>query len=254
MSNISLNQYGRLLGSRSVIGIAGKLGVGPPPPPISVRHLLDLAGQVILPLAPVGLQPQNGASGISSGTNLFFTDPGDGTPAAALQFEFLLSQNGIVLNSPPLTGDVAIASPLIPPGTKWPFPLPPGQILMKVWGTNKAGRGPASTSTFTVASVPVVKPHISVAYTPPPASAKFNIKGTNFLKNHVVHIRGVNDADPQHPAFADTTSDSSGAIDFTVNIPCQPGTQLSFSANDERPDPGDVTGTLFSNTVTVTAA
>src|SRR5690242_19319694 len=107
MSDISLNQYGRLLGSLTVIGIAGKVGVGPPPPPVSVRHLLDLAGHIILPLAPVGLEPRDGASGVSSGTNLFFVDPGIGTPAAALQFEFVLLQNGIVLNSPPLTGDVA---------------------------------------------------------------------------------------------------------------------------------------------------
>lgn len=41
---ISLIQYARCLGSNTVIGMAQKVGLTPPPPPISVRHLLDLAG------------------------------------------------------------------------------------------------------------------------------------------------------------------------------------------------------------------
>jgi hypothetical protein len=221
--------------------------------------LVDLAERIILPFAPVDLQPPNDASGVSDDPHLFFRDPGAGTPAAAFLFDYLLLQNGVVLNSPPLTVGPEIASPLSPPGVTWFFPLPPGRVTLTVSGKNKAGRGPTSTSTFTVGPPPVQgpklkKPHITVTYTPPPASAKFTIKGSDFTPNHVVHIRGVNSSDLQHPAFADTTSDSSGAINFQAAIPCNQGTQLSFSANDERPDSSDLTGTLFSNTVAVTAS
>lgn len=154
----SLIQYARLLGSNTLLGMAEKVGLTPPPPPISVRNLIDLAGRIILPFAPVDLQPQNGASGLSKDPNLLFRDPGAGTPAQAFQFEFALTQNNILLNSPPLTGGSSVSSPLVPPGVKWGFPLPPGKVTLTVSGRNKAGRGPVSTSTFTVSSPPPPPP------------------------------------------------------------------------------------------------
>jgi hypothetical protein len=41
MTNISLAQYARFLGSNSVLQMAQKVGLTPPPPPISVRNLID---------------------------------------------------------------------------------------------------------------------------------------------------------------------------------------------------------------------
>jgi hypothetical protein len=257
MANISLVEYARFLGSNKVSGMAQKVRlVWPPPPPVSVRNLVDSAGRFILPLAPIDLQPQNGASNVSNNPDLFFRDPGAGTPASAFNFEFEVSQNNVEVGSPPLTGPGNTSSPLTPPGIKWFSPLPPGTLTLTVWGKNRAGSGPASSSTFTVSSPPPPpppqKPNIKVVYHPPAASARFSITGTGFVANHVVHVRGVNLSTLQ-TAYADTTSDSSGAIDMEADIPCAQGTELSFSANDERPDPSDLTGTLWSNTVTVTA-
>ena len=43
MSNISLRQLASFLHSNTVIGMARRVGLTPPPPPISVRHLVNLA-------------------------------------------------------------------------------------------------------------------------------------------------------------------------------------------------------------------
>ena len=40
MANISLNQYALILGANTVIGMAQKVGLNPPPPTISVRNLI----------------------------------------------------------------------------------------------------------------------------------------------------------------------------------------------------------------------
>jgi hypothetical protein len=99
----------------------------------------------------------------------------------------------------------------------------------------------------------VTKPTISVAYDGPAASASFTVTGRDFVPNHSVHIRVVNNFTLQN-GFFDTTSDSSGRINHEINFPCVPGVKLSFSANDERGDRNDLTGTLWSNTVTLTAS
>ena len=156
MADIRLDEYARLLGSNTVIGMAEKVGLTRPPPRISVRNLVDLAAGVILPFAPVDLLPQNGAGGISSSPDLYFRDPGAGTPAAAAQFEFVLTQNGIIVDpGPNFVLGAGTASPLTPPGVKWGFPLPPGEVTLTVSGMTKAGKkGPASSSTFNVGSLP----------------------------------------------------------------------------------------------------
>jgi hypothetical protein len=159
MTDISLIQYARILGSTTVIGMAGKVGLTPPPPPISVRNLVDAAGQIILPLAPVDLRPQNGASGVSNNPDIFFRDPGADTPAAAVQFEFTVTQNNIAIDPKhELSGPRALfthAPKSAPPGMKWISPLPPGEVTLKVSGLNKAGKkGPTSTSTFIVVGTP----------------------------------------------------------------------------------------------------
>ncbi|MGH7869903.1 MAG: hypothetical protein ACREP9_20275, partial [Candidatus Dormibacteraceae bacterium] len=135
MTDISLIQYARLLGSNTVIGMAQKVGLRPPPPPISVRNLINLAGQIILPLAPVDLQPQNGAQGISNNPDLFFRDQGAGTPAAVWEFKFIVTQNNVVVD-PQQTDWAVTTGPVTPPGFKYFVPLPPGTVTLSVRGTN----------------------------------------------------------------------------------------------------------------------
>ena len=163
MTDISLLQYARLLGSNTVIGMAERVGLKPPPPPISVRNLIDLAGRIILPFAPVDLQPQNGARGIRNDPSLFFRDSGAGTRAAAAQFEFSVTQNNVLVDPTKRLTDLATTSNPLPPfGIKWFFPLPPGEVTLTVRAINKAGKGPKSSSIFSVTSSPVPQP-------PPPS-------------------------------------------------------------------------------------
>jgi hypothetical protein len=84
----------------------------------------------------------------------------------------------------------------------------------------------------------------------------FTVKGTGFLANHAVHIRVVSNAAGAPPSglFWNSSSDASGGINFGINLPCLPGIQLYFSANDERPNSQDLTGTLWSNTYPRTCA
>jgi hypothetical protein len=147
MDSIGLVQFARLLGTNSVLGMAQKCGLTPPPPPISVRNLIYLAEHPILPLAPVDLRPQSGTIGVSNNPNLFFRDPGQGTRAAANQFEFDVSQNNVLIGS---AGEADTASPLSLAGITLPFPLPQGVVTLRVRGLNGAGQSPFSTSTFVV--------------------------------------------------------------------------------------------------------
>ncbi len=83
-------------------------------------------------------------------------------------------------------------------------------------------------------------------------SGNFQITGNGFLKSHAVHIRVVNVATFASDFFQ-ATSDSAGNLDQSVPIaPQAPGTKLAFSANDERPDSTDATGTLWSKPFTIT--
>jgi hypothetical protein len=50
----------------------------------------------------------------------------------------------------------------------------------------------------------------------------------------------------------ETSSDENGRINLPWSPPCIPGSILHFSATDGRPNPGDLTGFLWSNTVTAT--
>jgi len=111
------------------------------------------------------------------------------------------------------------------------------------------------TATVTVTSEipPAKSPVISVAYKGPAGQASFTVTGSDFRTNHVVHIRVVNDANLV-TVFFDANSDSTGRISHQINFACAPGTRLSFSANDERDDKNDLTGTLWSNTAKVTVS
>lgn len=95
-------------------------------------------------------------------------------------------------------------------------------------------------------------PNISVSYDR--AGQTFKVSGKDFLPNHIVHVRVVNNADVQALAFFDTTSHNDGAFEnYPISFPINTPQTYSFSANDARSDPSDRTGTLWSNTATITA-
>jgi hypothetical protein len=97
---------------------------------------------------------------------------------------------------------------------------------------------------------PPAKPTISNVVNK--GAGNFEVKGSGFLKSHAVHLRVVNDATFASNSYTGS-SDGSGSLDMMITIPgLSSGTLLDFSANDERPDPSDITGTLWSNTFKIT--
>jgi hypothetical protein len=259
MANISTLPYARLLGANTVIGMAQKVGLSAPPPAISLRNVLTLAGQQILPAAPVDLQPANGATGISNNPYLFFRDPGAGGPGAAFQFEYSLSQNNYLIDpSHSITGDVATGSPLAAPGIRWFSVLPPGQVTLEVASVNKNGKGPTSSSTFTVPAPPAPKPKplvpptISVSNSGSGDGASFVVTGSGFAPNKTVFVRVVDNGDPASVVSFTETSDAKGNLKATIPIACISGLALYFSATDDTPNPADKTGVLWSNTFDTT--
>lgn len=97
---------------------------------------------------------------------------------------------------------------------------------------------------------PPTKPTISNVVNK--GAGNFEVKGSGFLKSHDVHLRVVNDATFASNLYTGN-SDGSGGLDMMITIPgLSSGTTLDFSANDERPDPSDITGTLWSTTFKIT--
>ncbi len=94
---------------------------------------------------------------------------------------------------------------------------------------------------------PPVKPSIAVQSN---GDGSFVVRGSNFLPNTTVHIRVVDAA--LTTVWFNQTSTPQGTIEYPTGKICQLPGQLSFSANDGRNDPQDLTGTLWSNTVTTT--
>jgi hypothetical protein len=83
-----------------------------------------------------------------------------------------------------------------------------------------------------------------------PATNNFTITGAHFLGGRVVHIRVVDDA--LTTRWFSTTANGSGGFALLLRGLCVRPGNLHFSANDGRPNTADVTGTLWSNTVTGT--
>ncbi|MBT2471717.1 hypothetical protein J7E97_28585 [Streptomyces sp. ISL-66] len=106
------------------------------------------------------------------------------------------------------------------------------------------------TAEFYKPPAPPAPPTISVSYDR--TGPTFTVSGQGFLPNHVVHVRVVNNANPA-TVFFDTTANGSGGINFPITFAISPPQTYSFSANDARSNPKDATGTLWSNTVTLTA-
>ncbi len=260
MASVGLIQFASAAGMKSITGLAKTAGVGPPPPPISVRALIRLLG---LPLEPtqLGLFWDNNAAGEIiyrpaddqsvplKNVQFTWSDPGAPVRKATIwQIAIQDESTGQSFASTVVTTLGGFGDSGFKADTAYSWSVVP---------SNGFGQGPSSpVFTFRTAPVPVPPPKppsITVGYTGPPASAQFDIKGTGFTPSHAVRIRGVNDANI-NSAFGDTNSDASGAMELKVTISCPSGTQLSFSATDGRPDGNDVTGTLWSNTVSITAS
>lgn len=104
----------------------------------------------------------------------------------------------------------------------------------------------ADTAASSQPQVPLPPPTISVTS---PKSRTFIVEGSKFLPGSQVAIRVADDKlNPN--LYYNTTATASGSISATLPIPCDPG-KLLFSANDGRRDPKDLTGTLWSNTVSI---
>jgi hypothetical protein len=146
MADIDLADYASLLGSQTVRGMAAKVGLNPPPPPISVRNLVKLAANIIKPLTPTILSPPNGAT-VYRTQKFSFVDPGFNTPTQDGSFHFQVTQNGVVVGPYQYTN---VGNPITPGGVSWGSALPTGTVRLEVWGTNQAGAGPSAFSTFTV--------------------------------------------------------------------------------------------------------
>jgi hypothetical protein len=96
---------------------------------------------------------------------------------------------------------------------------------------------------------PPTRPAISIGTEGAGETAVFVIRGSGFLAGAAVSIRAARIGDGQvHNVFFQTAATAEGKIDARLHIPCITGLQLSFSANDGRPDASDLTGTLWSNT------
>lgn len=208
----------------------------------------------IVPLAPAGLQPGDGWNVNADSVYLSYRDAGIGTTAQGSQSHYSLTdlQNGDGI------GSLSPGSPVIPPGIKQGGLIPGSKYTLKAWWENEVGTGPAASVTFTVlpASAPAppaptppqTKPTISVTSSGAGNSSAFVVTGQGFSASKAVTIRVVDDqlvTDNFHQ-----NSDAAGKLTAKIPLPCRSGFALHFSATDGRSDPSDVTGSLWSNTVT----
>jgi LGFP repeat len=96
---------------------------------------------------------------------------------------------------------------------------------------------------------PTTPVNLSVSSSGKGASSSYAIKGTGFQPNGTVSVRVVDDT--LKTLYFTQRASASGVIDLKQPIPTVSGLPLHFSATDGRPDPRDVTGMLWSNTVTL---
>jgi len=93
-------------------------------------------------------------------------------------------------------------------------------------------------------------PTIGVSATGGGAETIFKVTGSGFVPNVQVTIRGARiDEGQVHQFYWAAMSDGGGNLSFDIPLPCVPGLVISFSANDGRQNPADLTDRLWSNTV-----
>ncbi len=254
MPDISLLEFARFLGSDRTSGMAQKVGLKwPPPPSISVRNLVQLAG---LPSPPTGLSLNYGGGDHppdSQGVPVTqfacnWRDPGVLSPRAAKNFRFsLYTQSGVVVESYLTWAGTFVSPPLILQyGSSYSWDVVPQSQYTDgpgpIWGPSS----PRYTfRTEPKPAPPPTKPSISVSSTGVGAGAVFTITGSGFVPNSTVTIRVVDESLNQR-SFSQSAA-ANGDLNARISLPCTSGGTLHFSATDGRPDPTDLTGVLWSN-------
>jgi hypothetical protein len=199
----------------------------------------------VRPCPPANLQPKNGAAFVSPDAYLSFQDPCAGTPAAATEALFLVSQGGVIIG--PYSSAFMTSPPFgTPPGYKWPVKMPNGIIEFSVWFKNSAGTGPETDVFFTVGGPPLT-PTLTAA--PKVSGDNFEVEGGGFSAGGsiTIYVNGVLSSVPPvtFPALA------SGGGDLNQEIDCGPicsmvgAGQLQIWAVDMKS--GMMTNTLLVN-------
>jgi hypothetical protein len=255
MMSLSVRDFAKLTGVKTVTEMATKLGLDPITRPLSVRNLILSFGP---PLEPTNLRitwleglfpqrpvdhPPDSSNVPLRGSSLQWDDPGKGSQRVATAWTLHLQFKGTAK-------DFAIPA-LVPFSMDFDSDT---FYSWKVIPANEFGLGPFSSSfTFhteqaTPPPPPPVKPTISVTKSGSGEGSVFVVAGSGFSPNADVRIRVVDDTLAERDFHQSV--DGSGKLNSTLGIPCVSGLGLHFSATDGRPDPSDLTGVLFSNTVT----
>lgn len=250
----SLKQFGRFLGSNTVIGMAQKVGLTPPPPPLSVRNLVHLAGR---PLQPTNIQlsfsghplPPNDVPITQS--EISWEDPGAGSLRQATTWEVRLKKVGSPFDFLVIGTSREPHSPI---NVVLEFN---SSYLLIITPSNARGKGPDSPvfEFHTRPSLPLplpqfVKPVITVSGSGSGLGSVFVVSGSGFSPNSNVRVHVVDDQLNQRDF--NQSADGQGKLNGRIGLPCNSGLGLHFSATDGRSDPSDRTGVLFSNTFNTT--
>jgi hypothetical protein len=198
-----------------------------------------VAGNDATTPAPVGVPGGNGVFGyttVPNASGVFGAHNNGGTGV------FGLSQKGIGIHGAGkvaghFDGNVEVMGDLILNGASF------SDLLRRVAALEQE----VARLTGTVPP-PSTKPSISVSSRGSGSGAQFTVTGSGFLANKIVTIRVVDDA--LNMTSFQQSSDASCRISANLSYSCSSGHSLAFSANDGRPDPNDLTGILWSNTVT----
>jgi hypothetical protein len=221
------------------------------------------------PAVPVNVTPANGSTSIGTRPTFAWADGGAGTDGAASGYEFQL-----LAASTTVIALTATASTSWTPATDLGYHR---KLTFQVRAVNASGKSAFAQTVVTTKDEPApVAPTLS-SYD---VNSK-TLKGSGFLANHQVHVRlsmvGSSVANSYGQAVSDTRdvlgiqtqSDGSGAISAVIDprnvLPAlilddnyyqtgvATGEIMHWSANDGRANKADITGTLWSNTLNVTA-
>ena len=221
------------------------------------------------PSTPTNLSPANGSTGVGTKPTFTWKDGAIGTDGAATGYEVQLKDGGTTV-----VGLTAVGGPSWTPANDLGYSQP---LTFQVRAVNASGKSDFAQTVVTTKPKPQPVAPTLTSYD---VSTK-TLKGQGFLASHAVYVRlsmvgntvinsyGQGVPDTRDRLGIAATSDSSGAISVVVNpqtvLPAlvlddqiylagaASGEQLHFSANDARPNPADATGTLWSNTLTITA-
>lgn len=224
-----------------------------------------------LPQTPILDAPPNGATGVALNPSFSWHDPGASGEGHADKYEFTLLRQATTIVPVTMTNVTSFTAPnpLIYETT----------YTWKVRADNASGPSNNwASATLTTLKAPPPPPPVLTSYD---VTTK-TLKGTGFLASHAVHVRisllgnsvwnSYGQLVPDgRDVFVNFTSDAQGNLTVVVNpwtvLPplflddyigylygCAPGETMHISANDERPNPNDVTGTLWSNTLQVTCS